>query len=93
MESGGAKSVSHWHHVLHNSLMLKGICFHTSHNTYNAKSRSGFPTNPIGIEIEGAGEGRKGAGSCPKLSSLGRVKYQQHVKHTLGGIGIPLLCC
>ena len=29
-------------------------------NTYNAKSRSGFPTIPIGIEIEGAGEGRKG---------------------------------
>ena len=92
MESGDAKSVSHWHPDMRNSLMLKGIRFHTSHNTYNAKSRSGFPTNPIGIEIEGAGEGRKGAGSCPKLSSLGRVKYQQHVKHTLGGIGIPLLC-
>lgn len=78
MESGGAKSVSHWHHVLHNSLMLKGICFHTSHNTYNAKSRSGFPTIPIGIEIEGAGEGRKGAGegrkgagSCPQIVQSG----------------------
>lgn len=65
MESGDAKSVSHWHPDMRNSLMLKGIRFHTSHNTYNAKSGFSFPTIPIGIEIEGAGEGRKGAGSCP----------------------------
>lgn len=70
MESGGAKSVSHWHHVLHNSLMLKGICFHTSHNTYNAKSGFSFPTIPIGIEIEGAGEGRKGGGVLPLNCSI-----------------------
>lgn len=67
MESGDAKSVSHWHPDMRNSLMLKGIRFHTSHNTYNAKSGFGFPTSPIGIEIEGAGEGRKGAGSCPQI--------------------------
>ena len=70
MDSGDAKSVSHWHPDMRNSLMLKGIRFHTSHNTYNAKSRFGFPTIPIGNEIEGAGEGRKGAGSCPQLVPL-----------------------
>lgn len=70
-ESEGAKSVSHWPPVLHNSLMLKRIRFHTSHNTYNAKSGFGFPTIPIGNEIEGAGEGRKGAGSCPQIVQSG----------------------
>lgn len=30
----------------------------------------------------------KGQGLALKLSSLGRVKYQQHMKHTHAGIGI-----
>ena len=30
----------------------------------------------------------KGQGLALKLSSLGRVKYQQHMKHTHRGIGI-----
>ncbi len=70
MESGDAKSVSHWHPDMRNSLMLKGIRFHTSHNTYNAKSGFGFPTIPIGIAIDEVGEGRKGAGSCPQIVQL-----------------------
>lgn len=41
-----------------------------------------------GLKIEGAGEGRKGQGLALKLSSLGLIKYQQPMKHTLGGIGI-----
>ena len=48
----------------------------------------GFPTIPIGIEIEGAGEGRKGHGLALKLSGLVLVKYQQHTSHTHRGIGI-----
>ena len=77
---------------MRNSLILLAIRFHTSHNTYNAKSANGNPTNPIGNEIEGAGEGRKGQGLALKLSSLGPVKYQQPMKHTHAGIGIlPLI--
>ncbi len=30
----------------------------------------------------------KGQGLALKLFNSGRVKYQQHMKHTLGGIGI-----
>lgn len=67
----GAKSVSHWPPDMRNSLILKGIHFHTSHNAYNAKLANGNPTNPIGIKIEGAGEGRKGAGSCPQIVQSG----------------------
>lgn len=67
----GAKSVSHWHPDMRNSLILLAIRFHTSHNIYNAKSANGNPTNPIEIEIEGAGEGRKGAGSCPQIVQSG----------------------
>lgn len=69
-ESEGAIPVSHWHPDMRNSLILLAIRFHTSHNTYNAKSANGNPTIPIVIEIEGAGEGRKGAGSCPQIVQL-----------------------
>lgn len=69
--------------------MLKGIRFHTSHNTYNAKSANGNPTNPIGIEFEaGWRRQKRGEGLALKLSSLALVKYQQPMKDTPTGIGI-----
>lgn len=40
------------------------------------------------MDIEGLEKAEKGQGLALKLSGLGRVKYQQHVKHTHGGIGI-----
>jgi hypothetical protein len=40
------------------------------------------------MDIEGLEKAEKGQGLALKLSGLGRVKYQQHVKHTHRGIGI-----
>lgn len=65
MGTEGAIPVSHWHPDMRNSLILLAIRFHTSHNTYNAKSRFGFPTIPIGIEFEAVEHGRKGCEVLP----------------------------
>ena len=40
------------------------------------------------MDIEGLEKAEKGQGLALKLCGLGRVKYQQHVKHTHRGIGI-----
>lgn len=40
------------------------------------------------MDIEGLEKAEKGQGLALKLFNFGRVKYQQHVKHTYGGIGI-----
>ena len=52
----------------------------------------GFPTIPIGLKLKVLEKAEKGQGLALKLFNSGRVKYQQHMKHTHEGIGIlPLI--